>query len=67
MTDMTEKMRDMLKEEVKANIILKVEDIKIMEMAFIRMIILFQILFGQIKMVGFHIVCNKNMQCWQSW
>lgn len=46
MTDMTEKMRDMLKEEVKANIILKVEDIKIMEMAFIRMIILFQILFG---------------------
>lgn len=42
MTDMTEKMRDMLKEEVKANIILKVEDIKIMEMAFIRMIILFR-------------------------
>lgn len=46
MTDMTEKMRDMLKEEVKANIILEVEDIEIMEMAFIRMIILFQILFG---------------------
>ena len=46
MTDMTEKMRDMLKEEVKANIILEVEAIKIMEMAFIRMTILFQILFG---------------------
>ena len=46
MTDMTEKMRDMLKEEVKANIILEVEAIKIMEMAFIRMIIHFQILFG---------------------
>lgn len=43
---MTEKMRDMLKEEVKANIILEVEDIEIMEMAFIRMTILFQILFG---------------------
>ena len=35
MTDMIETMRDMLKGEVKANIILEVEDIEIMEMAFI--------------------------------